>query len=283
MIGEFARRCRLPVSTLRYYDKIGLLTPAVVDPTSGYRRYTADQLSTAVLIGRLRAIGTAPRDIAAVLVGGAEAAEVLVAERRRVAGQLRRAERALAELDDLLAHRDEQPTHEVELVSLAHEQVAAVPFRVRHTDVASAVLRGIAGLRSALRRAGYQRTGPWGATFPLEITQEVAGYVFAHTSEPIDKPEVGTAWRPATQAAKSTHLGGPDTLALAYHAALDLIDQQGWTPTGAVIEEYFGLDGSPPESPSIRLIVPIDEERQVVATRRDSPVEGRRPSVRSAK
>jgi len=97
--------------------------------------------------------------------------------------------RALAQLDDLLAHRDEQPTHEVELVSLAREQVAAVPFHVRHTDVASAVLRGIAGLRSTLRRAGYRRTGRWGATFPLEITREVAGYVFAHTSEPIDTPK----------------------------------------------------------------------------------------------
>lgn len=50
MIGDFARRCRLPVSTLRYYDRIGLLTPAVVDPGSGYRRYTADQLPSAALI-----------------------------------------------------------------------------------------------------------------------------------------------------------------------------------------------------------------------------------------
>ena len=184
MIGEFARRCRLPVSTLRYYDKIGLLTPAVVDPTTGYRRYTADQLSTAVLIGRLRAVGTAPRDIAGVLIGGAQSAAVLAAERRRVAGQVSAAQRSLAEIDDLLAHRDDQPTHDVELISLAHEQVAAAPFRVRHLDLASAVLRGIAGLRSALRRAGYQRTGPWGATFPLEITQQVSGFVFATTSTP---------------------------------------------------------------------------------------------------
>jgi len=257
MSGEFARRCRLPVSTLRYYDKIGLLTPAVVDPSSGYRHYTPDQLRTAVLIGRLRAVGTAPRDIATVLAGGADAAAALVAERRRVAGQVRRAQRALAEIDDLLTHRAEQPSHVVELVSLAHEQVAALPFQVRHTDVASAVLRGIAGLRSALRRAGSRRTGPWGATLPLEITQEVTGYVFARTSEPIDDRDVGTAWLPATRAAKSTHTGGPDTLALAYHAALDMIDQRGWAPTGEVIEEYLALDGTSTDSPSVRLTVPI--------------------------
>jgi DNA-binding transcriptional MerR regulator len=71
LIGDFARRCRLPVSTLRYYDQIGLLTPAVVDPGSGYRRYTLEQLDAAVLIARLRAIGTTPQTIATVLAGGA--------------------------------------------------------------------------------------------------------------------------------------------------------------------------------------------------------------------
>jgi hypothetical protein len=94
---------------------------------------------------------------------------------------------------------------------------------------------------------------------------------------------VGTAWLPATRAATSTHLDGPDTIALTYHAALDMIDQQGWTPTGPVIEEHFGIDGSPTERLSIRLIVPIDEQCQVVATRSDSPGDGQRPSVRSAR
>ena len=36
-IGEFARRSRLSVKALRLYDELGVLVPARVDETSGYR------------------------------------------------------------------------------------------------------------------------------------------------------------------------------------------------------------------------------------------------------
>jgi DNA-binding transcriptional MerR regulator len=43
-IGDFAGLGRVSVRMLRHYDAIGLLRPARVDPASGYRFYTADQL-----------------------------------------------------------------------------------------------------------------------------------------------------------------------------------------------------------------------------------------------
>lgn len=36
-IGEFASIGRVSMRMLRYYDRIGLLTPARVDPDTGYR------------------------------------------------------------------------------------------------------------------------------------------------------------------------------------------------------------------------------------------------------
>src|SRR4029453_9108019 len=44
-IGDFANLGRVSVRMLRHYDAIGLLRPARVDPASGYRFYTAAQLS----------------------------------------------------------------------------------------------------------------------------------------------------------------------------------------------------------------------------------------------
>ena len=38
-IGEFARRSRLSPKALRLYDRLGLLSPAWIDPDSGYRWY----------------------------------------------------------------------------------------------------------------------------------------------------------------------------------------------------------------------------------------------------
>lgn len=44
-IGEFASIGRVSVRMLRHYDEIGLLTPARVDPFSGYRSYEGAQFT----------------------------------------------------------------------------------------------------------------------------------------------------------------------------------------------------------------------------------------------
>src|ERR1043165_6350631 len=53
-IGRFARLCRLSVKQLRHYDELGLLTPARVDPHSGYRLYARAQARDALTIALLR-------------------------------------------------------------------------------------------------------------------------------------------------------------------------------------------------------------------------------------
>jgi protein phosphatase len=56
-IGEFARASRLSAKALRLYDELGLLTPARVDPVSGYRLYEPGQLEQARLVAWLRRLG----------------------------------------------------------------------------------------------------------------------------------------------------------------------------------------------------------------------------------
>jgi DNA-binding transcriptional MerR regulator len=43
-IRDFAKLAEVSMTTLRYYDEIGLLKPIHVDPETGYRFYTMDQL-----------------------------------------------------------------------------------------------------------------------------------------------------------------------------------------------------------------------------------------------
>ena len=56
-IGAFAKASRLSPKALRLYDELGLLPPAQVDPATGYRFYTAEQLPRAQLVAWLRRIG----------------------------------------------------------------------------------------------------------------------------------------------------------------------------------------------------------------------------------
>ncbi|MFD2420869.1 DNA polymerase III subunit beta family protein [Amycolatopsis pigmentata] len=77
-IGAFARAARLTASALRFYADSGLLRPARVDGTSGYRYYARDQVGRAVTIRRLREIDMPLERIAEVLDSGpAEAVRLI--------------------------------------------------------------------------------------------------------------------------------------------------------------------------------------------------------------
>jgi DNA polymerase-3 subunit beta len=54
-IGEFAERCGLSRSALRFYDQNDLLRPQLVDAETGYRYYASAQIAQAALVRRLRA------------------------------------------------------------------------------------------------------------------------------------------------------------------------------------------------------------------------------------
>lgn len=56
-IGEFAELCGVSAKTLRFYDKVGVLRPASVDPRTGYRRYLPQQLEQMASILALKNLG----------------------------------------------------------------------------------------------------------------------------------------------------------------------------------------------------------------------------------
>ncbi len=66
-IGAFARSCGLSASALRFYADAGVLVPALVDESTGYRYYTLAQAATARLIRHLRAVDMPLPTVAAVL------------------------------------------------------------------------------------------------------------------------------------------------------------------------------------------------------------------------
>ncbi len=57
-IGELSRLCYVPVKTLRYYDKIGVLKPVFVDPSNQYRYYSASQIPYIIAIRMKKMIGS---------------------------------------------------------------------------------------------------------------------------------------------------------------------------------------------------------------------------------
>src|SRR5258708_38101308 len=66
-IGEFARVAQVSLATLRHYEKSGLLKPMVLDPDTGYRYYSLDQLPRLNRILALKYLGFSLEQIAQIL------------------------------------------------------------------------------------------------------------------------------------------------------------------------------------------------------------------------
>lgn len=248
-IGEFARRCRLPVSTLRFYHQIGLLIPASVDPDSGYRRYGRDQLPTAVLVARLREFGLPPTVVHRVLAGGASGAAALREQRRRLQAELIDRMLALARLGELLEGM-QHPAHAVRRVELPGGRVLVHSGTVP----GERATRGVQALVAQLRRklAGTAAEPVFGV-FPLDLAGPaipVTVCVALPDGHPHD--ELTTGELPQGPALATEHRGPYDGLPMAYGALLDAAAASGDTPTGPVVEEYL-----PGPGPVTRLSVPI--------------------------
>jgi DNA-binding transcriptional MerR regulator len=103
-IGRFARLTGLSVKALRHYDELGLLRPASVDPSSGYRSYTTAQVERAETIRLLRRLELPLDEIAALLEADdpARVRTVLLGHQRRTALRSAQLKGVLQRLQPLL-------------------------------------------------------------------------------------------------------------------------------------------------------------------------------------
>jgi DNA-binding transcriptional MerR regulator/catechol 2,3-dioxygenase-like lactoylglutathione lyase family enzyme len=102
-IGNFSLRSGLSIAALRYYDEIDLLTPAFVDPLTGYRRYRPSQLDTARLVSVLRALDLPVLEVReAITSDGTDLELVLERHRSRLTNHTRALNRMTTAVDKYL-------------------------------------------------------------------------------------------------------------------------------------------------------------------------------------
>jgi DNA-binding transcriptional MerR regulator len=120
-VGQFARRVGLTAKALRHYDRVGLLAPAAVDPGTGYRLYSAEQVASARLVRILRSVDVPldrVRECLAQPDDESVVKQVLIQHRRRLQARLDRVRGDLHRTDHLIedgvatamADKDEQNT-----------------------------------------------------------------------------------------------------------------------------------------------------------------------------
>lgn len=105
-IGQFSSLSRLSVRMLRHYDSHGVLVPVEVDPWTGYRRYSPQQLTDAADIRNLRDIGFGVSAISALLAARQTQAwtNALKLQRESLIEEARLAQGKLVLINRMLEH-----------------------------------------------------------------------------------------------------------------------------------------------------------------------------------
>lgn len=87
-IGEIAAFFNVSVKAIRIYEKKGIIVPAKIDPETGYRYYTADQVRTLNVLLELKTLGFSLSEIKDIISGGLDKSDLMTAlVRKRLAWQ----------------------------------------------------------------------------------------------------------------------------------------------------------------------------------------------------
>ena len=217
-VGDFSRVTHLSVKTLRHYHQVGLLDPDEVDPGTGYRYYTLDQIPTAQVIRRLRDLDMPIADVKAVLAAREVKARntLIAAHLDRLESELSQTRTAVESLRNLLRHPATAPIEHRTVPAHAAMAITAV---VDRSDILAWWQGALGELHATLQAHGLKPTGPSGGLYASEIFQEDRGQatVFIPVAQhvhPVGRVEAFTV--PPAELAVITHHGPLDDVDVTY-------------------------------------------------------------------
>ncbi len=248
-VGQFSTLTQLSVKTLRHYHEVDLLAPARVDPQTGYRYYSLDQLPTAQLIRRLRDLKMPIPEVRSVLVATDPA------ERNRLIS---------AHLDRLETELADTRAAVTSLRTLLDTARARAPISRRHVSALNALAitdtvepgglgpwweGALHELRAFARDEGVIPAGPAGGIFAEEVYQQEPAQALVYLPVAAGFPGTFSSGRirslkiPAAELAITTHFGPAADIDLAY-ADLGSYLAENQLQIGNQIREHYVIDHS---------------------------------------
>lgn len=257
-IGDFSRLARVSVRMLRHYDQLGLLKPAQVDVTSGYRFYSADQLPRLNRILALQDLGFTLEQVGEVLRENVSAEQMRGMLRlkqaeveQQIAAEQARLSRIAARLRAIDAETVES-AYDVVVKTLPAQTVLAVRDTLTHYGAIGELYAQLYGALPPGLTVGMS-----GALLHDTEYREQGVDVEAllMLGQPPSASLPGLTTLPAVRALCVVHHGPYDTLGLAYDALLRALDARGETmPTPH--REWFIATG---DQPVTEIQIPLAE------------------------
>jgi DNA-binding transcriptional MerR regulator len=240
-IGDFSRATHLTVKTLRYYHRVGLLEPADVDPDTGYRRYTTDQIPAAQIIRRFRDLDMPVDEVRKVLAAPDidTRNQLIAAHLNRLEEGLSRTRGAVASLRDLLEHPAGTEPANIRRRRVPPTPAAAV---ADEADLHDWFPGAFGELYATLDAQQLAADGPGGGIFATDLFARDQGqatlFVPCHTPvRPVGRVMPLTV--PAVELATIIHHGPHTDIDRAYGALASYVTQHALAVDGPIREYYL--------------------------------------------
>lgn len=175
-IGEFSRLTMLSAKALRLYDQLGLVVPARVDASSGYRWYREDQAESARLVGLLRRIGMPLAQIPAIVAAGPDQAANAIASYQAGQEALAGERRALARYLIGNLKGQEHAVYQIEVHQIPDRKLLTMTRHVHAGEVEAFVGQARAALLTVAPRLPGYAGAPF-MTYYGEVSQDSDGPV----------------------------------------------------------------------------------------------------------
>jgi DNA-binding transcriptional MerR regulator len=241
-IGDFSRMTHLSVKALRHYHEVGLLEPAEVDRSSGYRLYDASQVPVAQVIRRFRELGMPVEEVKSVLDAPDVATrnQVIVAHLERMEDQLAHTQATVASLRAVLESPPSAAS--VEYRSVGRMTALAIRETVTLAEMEAWWVGSFEELRRGLEKAGVERAGPDACLYPNEMFELEVGEMVAFV--PVTAPVEGSGRMfrlelPPVELAVMLHHGSYDQLDRTYGALGTHVAERAIGVEGPIHENYL--------------------------------------------
>jgi DNA-binding transcriptional MerR regulator len=263
-IGDLSRLTQVPVKTLRYYDEIGLLRPAGVERSNGYRYYTAAQFERLNRILVFKDLGFSLSEIRALIEENVPPEQIRGLLRlkhadleRRVGRERGRLARAAARLD-LLASGASVAASDVAVRRTGSRLVASIRDTVTTHDECERLFEEL-DRRTGGRGERRQRGAVWHACEDGAIDCEA----FEFLPSPVDGGgRVRVYEMPAASVASLVYRGDADFMS-AFRAVRSWIEAGAAEIIGPKREIYLD-DGRGDGEPVTEIQFPIAAGREAI-------------------
>lgn len=241
-IGQFSKLAKVTIKTLRYYDKIGLLKPAMIDTSSSYRYYTEEQLQIVQQITTYKAAGLSNENILKLINQNTNERTVLEHQKQVLLEREKELKKALLCIDELLSENKKQ-SYEATLITVPARLVYCCRGYVPNEEcIHDFIKASIIELKKSNPNVKPSEPDYCGIIYPHDEYRE--SNIFIEYVQSVDRVGVNTKTlkfkeiEPIT-AVSVLHSGGYENLRDAYLFAVNWASANGYALTGEPRERYI--------------------------------------------